>query len=101
MGRLCHLLKLESIELSGAPVGDAAAETMRNWKALRSLGMDNTLIGDEFLKGVAHIGAITQISLQNTMVSDAGLAHLGGMIRMTFLDGSRYPCPRCWAGPPR
>ncbi len=58
---------------------------MRNLKHLKRLGLLGTNVTDESLKHLAELSSLTVLNLAYTPVTDAGLAHLHGLVKLEEL----------------
>jgi Leucine-rich repeat (LRR) protein len=78
--------RLETLDLSRANVGDAAARHLRHMTRLRRLDLSGTRITDESLPALAELKALQQLNLDHTSVGNDGIARLGGLSQLRELN---------------
>jgi serine/threonine protein kinase len=85
-------LKLTTLDLRQANVGDADMKNLAGMKDLQVLSLWQTKVTDVGLKELAGLRNLQQLSLQATAVTDVGLKELAGLDKLVFLD--LYSVPR-------
>ena len=76
---------LESLNLSGTTIDDAAIEHLRRLPGLRQLWLDETPVGDKSLTVVSTRTTIETLGLTGTGISSEGIKQLAGLANLTAL----------------
>jgi len=76
---------LESLNLSGTSIDDAAVEHLRRLPGLKQLWLDETSVGDKSLAVVSTRTTIEALGLTGTAVSSGGIKQLVGLAKLTSL----------------
>ena len=84
--RLKRLADLQSLDLEGQEVGDAALESVKVLTRLRSLNLGHTGFGDAGSKWLKGLAALESLNLESGDVSDVGLENLKGLTNLQSLS---------------
>lgn len=84
-------LRVQSLDLDGSRITNAAAHDLAAIKSLTHLDLSRTSVGDELLKMISQLPSLEAISLNDTQVTDEGLRSLRNCsnLRMINLRGTR------------
>jgi WD40 repeat protein/Leucine-rich repeat (LRR) protein len=91
LAHLAGLTNLKTLSLHRSEVSDTGLAHLKGMKALTSLQLSETKIGEPGLAHLAGLTTLTALNLLGTKVSDAALVHLKGMKALTSLTLSRTP----------
>ena len=85
MPHIAKMTGLDWLDLSGCPLGDAAAEPLAKLK-LVTLKLSRTQVGDQSCKGIASMSQLVTLFLDSTQVTDDGIARLKSMKQLRQLS---------------
>lgn len=77
---------LQSLDLSGDLVTDAALDNIVQCQEMRHLGLSWTRISDEGLKRVASLKELRSLSLTSKLITDDGIAHLTDLPNLEHIE---------------
>jgi Leucine-rich repeat (LRR) protein len=83
---LSRLIDLQSLDLSGTPIGNAALAHVRGLTALVRLNLHGTQIDDTGLENLRTLAALRELDLSGTRISNQGLAALGRLRALRTLN---------------
>ncbi|MFO7907546.1 MAG: hypothetical protein ACQESR_02445 [Planctomycetota bacterium] len=84
--RLSDLPNLETLDLSGLPIGDAEVVELRHLQGLRELGLRRTTVGNAGVAALAGLRTLQTIELAHTNVGDDGILPLADSPGLRMLD---------------
>ncbi len=73
---LSGLVRLDNLNLSGAPITDAGLEHLEDLDSLRTLDLMNTTVGDDGLRHLEKLPRLRYLVLYHTRVTNAGVKRL-------------------------
>jgi Leucine-rich repeat (LRR) protein len=79
LSALRPLSKLEVLDLSSTPAGDAVLASLRWWPKLQLLELRRTSVTDTGLVALRELSALREVDLSETKMTDVGLSHLAGL----------------------
>jgi hypothetical protein len=74
---IADLTQLQTLRLSGAPIGDEGLIKLSRLKKLESLGVNGTQVTDKSLETLRSLPKLKELVLSETAVTDDGLIHVG------------------------
>jgi Leucine-rich repeat (LRR) protein len=77
---------LQSLDLSGDLVTDAALDNIVQCREMRHLGLSWTRISDAGLKRVASLKELRSLSLTSKLITDDGIAHLTDLPNLEHIE---------------
>ena len=77
---------LQSLNLSGNLVTDAALDSIVQCRELRQLGLQYTGISDEGMKRIATLKELRQLNLDSHFITDAGIAQLRALPKLEHVS---------------
>lgn len=80
------LAKLESLNLDGTPIGDAALSCLASFPNLTHLNLSRTNVSDAGVTRLAPLKSLTTLKLARTDVSDEAVVALSQLDRLQLLD---------------
>lgn len=86
LSRMAGLAQLESLDLSGTPIGDAGVEHLAGCRGLRELNLSNTKIDDAAMARLASLVSLRSLQLAGTPVTDAGVGQLRSLEELEQLS---------------
>ena len=86
LSRMAGLAQLESLDLSGTPIGDAGVEHLAGCRGLRELNLSNTKIDDAAMARLASLVSLRSLQLAGTAVTDAGVGQLRSLEELEQLS---------------
>ena len=83
--------RLNVLDLSLMPIGDAGLEHIKDLSSLISLRLDGTKVTDASLANIEGLTGLTYLHLNDTQISDKGLKHIKPLTRLEWLglDGTQ------------
>jgi hypothetical protein len=85
MAAVIGLNELETINLSGPAITDAALVNLHKFRKLNILSLDHTDVTDAGLENVSHLRQLWAIDLSHTKISDFGLTQLERLSKLRSL----------------